>query len=86
MTDFDFIECEFINDYMKFVTFKGFCDNAYVIKINFKSLNRNGKQFYKWYIYANIHMREFEKNKIWDYLNGDISIAELKSIYLERQK
>lgn len=73
----DFSDCEFIEEQMKFYTFYDFCDNRYILRILFRSLNRNAKQFYKWYVYANIHTNETYKNAIWDYLNDFIDDAQL---------
>lgn len=73
----DFSDCEFIEEQMKFYTFYDFCDNRYILRILFHSLNRNAKLFYKWYVYANIHTNETYKNAIWDYLNDFIDDAQL---------
>ena len=86
MTDYDFSQCRFINENMQFFTYYDFCDGCKILKKNFKSLNSDAKLFYKWYIYANIHMNETFKNAIWDYLNCDdevcyITLIELKKIY-----
>ena len=67
----DFSICEFIEERMWFFTYYDFCDNRIQIKRLFDNLTRQEKMFYKWYIYANIHMNEIFKNKIWDYLNED---------------
>lgn len=66
----DFLSCKFINEYMKFYTYHDFCDNRKLIKSYFNKMTDNEKLFYKWYVYANIHMKLTYKNKIWDYLNG----------------
>ena len=73
----DFSECEFIESEMKFYTYDDFCLNRYAIKRLFRSLSRNGRIFYKYYVYANTHMTINFKNRIWDYLNGYIDDAEL---------
>lgn len=67
----DFSECEFIDSEMWFYTYYDFCDQCKTIKRMFDSLSRNGKKFYMWYVYANVHMQEYFKNAIWDYLNLD---------------
>lgn len=67
---FDFSDCEFIENQLKFYTYNDFLDNRYIIKRKFNGLTRNGKVFYKYYVYANIHITLNQKNKIWDYLNG----------------
>lgn len=78
--EFDFSECEFINDEMKIYTFIDFCKNAKAIKSLFDKLSRNGKLFYMWYLYANIHLTMNQKNKSWDYLNGYCEIIDLISL------
>lgn len=77
----DFSQCEFIEENMQFMTYIDFCNNKYIIKHLFEQLDDNGKIFYKWYVYANIHMKETFKNAIWDYLNGyDLNGIELMRI------
>lgn len=66
----DFSICDFIEERMWFFTYYDFCDNRKQIKQLFNDLTRQEKAFYKWYVYANIHMNEIFKNKIWDYLVG----------------
>lgn len=68
---FNFKECRFITNEMQFINYIDFCENRKAIKKLYKSLSDNGKIFYQWYVYANIWMSEFYKNKIWDYLNDD---------------
>ena len=62
--------CPYIKEQMWFFTYYDFCDNRKVLRKMYNELNNNAKQFYKWYVYANIHMDLTYKNKIWDYLNG----------------
>lgn len=69
MNKTDFSQCRFIAREMWFITYIDFCDNRRGIKRLYNELDRDGKEFYKWYVYANIHMKEFYKNAIWDYLN-----------------
>lgn len=69
MEYFDFSDCQFIKDKMQFYTYFDFCDNCDRIKNQYKQMNKNAKLFYKWYVYANVHMGEFFKNKIWEFLN-----------------
>lgn len=71
MKDIDFSACPFIKEQLCFVTLIDFCNNAINIKLNYMGLNKDAKIFYKWYVYANIHMSEFFKDKIWDYLNNN---------------
>lgn len=70
MNGIDFSQCEFIEENMQFITYTEFCKNRNAIRRMFNELDRNGKIFYKWYVYANVHMKEQFKNAIWDYLNG----------------
>ena len=86
MSDIDFSKCDFIKENMQFYTYYDFCDNCVIIKRMFKSLDRNAKLFYKWYVYANVHMGERFKNSIWDFLNCDdeyyyINLIKMKRVY-----
>ena len=65
----DFSICDFIEERMWFFTYYDFCDNRKYIKRLFDGLNKQQKKFYKWYVYANIHMNETFKDRIWSYLN-----------------
>lgn len=69
MTDFDFQFCDFIDVEMSFLTYDDFINKCSDIKQLYQQLNKYQKRFYKWYIYANIHIREQLKNTIWEYLN-----------------
>lgn len=71
MTDTDFSICPFIEEVLCFITYYDFCKNARVIKAYYDALEKDAKRFYKWYVYANIHMDENYKNIIWNYLNTD---------------
>lgn len=79
MTDFDFEFCDFIEVEMSFITYNDFCNKCKTIKELYKPLSKYQKRFYKWYVYANIHTKETQKNAIWQYLNFDDSFyyAEL---------
>lgn len=71
MKDIDFSICSFIKEELSFLTYFDFCKNAKILKAYYEALDKNGKIFYKWYVYANIHMEECYKNYIWEYLNND---------------
>ena len=73
----DFSKCRFIKENMWFFTFDDFKRNRKIIKEHFKSLDKDAKLFYMWYVYANINISEIKKNKIWDYLNFDDPQYEL---------
>lgn len=82
----DFSDCQFIEERMKFYTYYDFCDNCDYIRTLFeRKLSTNGKLFYKWYVYANTHMKNCFKNAIWDFLNGyddgKYKLMELKKQY-----
>ena len=40
-------------------------------------MDYNQRHIYKWFCYANIHTTMYQKNKIWDYLNGDIEYNDI---------
>lgn len=81
----DFSECSFIEERMKYYTYYDFCDNCNYIRKLFDKLSINGKTFYKYYVYANTHMKDYFKNAIWDFLNGfddeKYKLMELKKQY-----
>lgn len=78
MEDIDFEQCKFINEKMRFLTYVDFVGNRKLLKEMFQNeLDDNGKLFYMWYIYANIHMNETFKNYCWDYLNGYMTDPDL---------
>ena len=80
MEDKEFKECWFINDEMKFYSYKDFVKNSVVIKKLYKNnLGKYGKTFYKWFLYANIHITINQKNTIWNYLNDYCDKIELYS-------
>jgi len=70
MAEIDFSICSFIKEELNFLTYHDFCKNAKIIKAYYDVLEKNEKIFYKWYVYANIHMDEGFKNLIWTYLNS----------------
>jgi len=80
MTDNDFSICSFIKEELNFLTYYDFCKNAKIIKAYYDVLEKNGKIFYKWYVYSNIHMDECYKNYIWNYLNTDEPEAYIELI------
>ena len=84
MTDYDFTQCEFITENMNFLTYFDFCDNCFAIKNMYNNLDKYAKRFYKWYVYANIHMDLQFKDKIWNFLNIDDPQAYVDLIFLKR--
>lgn len=85
MENVDYSVCPFIKEYMWFFTYYDFCDNCLVLKFYYDFLHDNAKLFYKWYVYANVHMNETFKNAIWDYLNNDDEEYYIKLINLKKQ-
>lgn len=71
MTNIDIETCEFIEEYLRFVTYNDFCKNCKAIKFYFQQLDEKSKRFYKWYVYANVFIDEGRKNLIWHFLNVD---------------
>lgn len=69
MKNEDFSECKLINDILCFLTYDEFCKYKYFIRNNYKNLTKNGKLFYKYYVYANIHIDTLRKDRIWNFLN-----------------
>ena len=76
LCDKDFMDTNFINWELKWTIKDEFISNAQVIKKVYKVMSYNQRVIYKWYCYANIHTNLYQKNKIWDYLNGDIGYKE----------
>jgi hypothetical protein len=75
MTETDYKECRYIDIEMRFTTYDSFLEDARAIKRLYKQLNH--KIFYKWYVYANIHISLDRKNKMWCYLNDDLTYEQL---------
>ena len=81
MNDNDFKECAFISSEMKFYTYDEFCSNCYAIRRLYeKELTKYGKIFYKWFVYANVHISMGQKNKIWDFINQYTTKEELEKL------
>ena len=71
MSDKDLKTCDFIQEYLRFITYIDFCNNARIIKYHYSTMDDREKRMYKWYVYANIHMIEKYKDLIWRYLNSE---------------
>lgn len=76
LCDYDFVDVRFIDYELKWTTRDEFQRNAKTIKLIYKKMKYNEKQIYKWYCYANIHTTMYQKNKIWDFLNGSVGYKE----------
>jgi len=86
MNDVDFSECRLIKEELCFLTYDEFCRYRKGIIKLFNQLSENGKLFYKYYIYANIHMKHTYKDAIWDYINipnikNEARLLKLKENY-----
>ena len=71
MKDIDFSVCPFIRNELCFLTYNDFVRNARILKLFYDAMEDDAKIFYKWYVYANIHMDESFKNLVWNYLNSN---------------
>lgn len=86
MSDVDFKECRVIENCLCYLTFDEFYKFREVITKAFNELSKDGKLFYKYYVYANIHMKLNCKDAIWSYINSptaenEIELINLKLIY-----
>lgn len=77
MKEVDFTECKFIKEQLRFLFFKDFCKDCFIIKRAYGKLSNDGKIFYKWYLYSHINIDLNKKNIIWSFLNDDITYEEL---------
>lgn len=85
MVESDFAFCKFIKDNLCFINLKDFYRNRRVLKLFYDGLDIDAKQFYKWYVYANIFMSEKEKDTVWNYLNNEDVQYELNLIDLAKK-
>lgn len=70
--------CNFIRKEMQFYSFTNFISEAGSYKKAYGESDVLIKQLYQWYVYANAHMSHRRKDAIWDYLNGYMSLKELR--------
>ena len=85
MQETDFTFCKFIKENLCFFNLRDFYRNRRIIKLFYEDLDNDAKQFYKWYVYANIFMNEKEKDAIWNYLNNLDVDYEITLIDLARK-
>lgn len=74
MTKKEIDECKFIRDNLKFYTYDDFLENKWLIKSLYEDLDN--KIFYKWFVYANIHITLEQKDTIWEFLNDNMMGVE----------
>lgn len=66
--------CEFIIKEMQFYSVKDFWKQASDIKFYYEHSNYHVRQLYQWYVFANQNVSNQNKELIWDYLNGYITL------------
>ena len=75
MTEEEYKECRYIDNNLKFYTYRDFKRDAFYLRALYDKLEH--KLFYKWYVYANIHLTPKQKDIAWSFLNRDVGYAEL---------
>ena len=68
-----------IDNEMDFYSYEDFYRNAEPLKRMYHAFCENDfrtKKLYHWYVYSR-EIKYGQKNRIWDYLNNDISLGEL---------
>lgn len=59
-----------VYDTMKFLGYRSFYDNRYVIKELYERLSTSDKYLYKYYVYSRRYLKERSCNIIWEFLNA----------------
>ena len=75
MTEEEYKECRYIDNNLKFYTYRDFKRDAFYLRVLYDKLPH--KIFYKWYVYANIHLTMKQKNIAWAFLNHDVGYEVL---------
>ena len=75
MTEEEYKECKYIDNDLKFYTYRDFKRDACYLRKLYDKLPH--KIFYKWYVYANIHLTMKQKNIAWAFLNHDVGYEVL---------
>ena len=75
----------FIDYELKWFTKDEFLKNCRIIKSIYKEMSNKQKQFYKWFCYANIHTSQYQKNMIWDFLNGSIGYSKCRQALINEK-
>ena len=70
MTEEEYKECRYIDNNLKFYTYRDFKRDAFYLRVLYDKLPH--KIFYKWYIYSNIHLTMKQKDIVWSFLNHDV--------------
>lgn len=71
----------YIEDEMDFYSYNDFYVNARELKNMYVNIDIRTKKLYKWYVYSR-EISTNQKNRIWEYLNGDLSLGDL--MYYEK--
>lgn len=75
MTEEEYKECRYIDNNLKFYTYRDFKRDAFYLRKLYDKLPH--KIFYKWYIYSNIHLTPKQKDIAWSFLNHDVGFEVL---------
>lgn len=75
----------YIEDEMDFYSYKDFYMNANVLKKMYLQVDIRTKKLYKWYVYSR-EITTNQKNRIWDFLNNDISLGDLMEYEVSKKK
>lgn len=74
-----------IENEMDFYSYEDFYVNAAALKKMYDTIDIRTKKLYKWYVYS----REINynlKNRIWDYLNNNISLGSFMEYEKTKKK
>jgi len=75
----------FIESEMDFYSYQDFYQQAAPLKRLFDSVDIRTKKLYKYYVYSR-DIKYGQKNRIWDYLNNDISLGALMTYEKENKR
>lgn len=75
-------------DEIKFLTFKEILQNAEALKTHYQGFLSpffNVKKIVEWrdYVYS-LPIEEWKSDRVWEYLNDDITLDKLKRIFMLR--
>ena len=75
MTEEEYKECRYIDNDLKFYTYRDFKRDAFYLRKLYDKLPH--KIYYKWYVYANRHLTMKQKNIAWAFLNHAVGYEVL---------
>lgn len=76
MREEEYKECRYVESEMRFYTVEDFMEKREYIKRMYSILIH--KVFYKWYLYSHIGIGNKIKDRMWEWLNGDIELEVLE--------